>query len=91
MRVPQSSIVQTVSFLIAVSLGSLSARAQYGGGTGEPNDPYLLYTPEHLNTIGAEPNDWDKHFKLMADLDLSAYENGEFNICGPMVHWRLRR
>ena len=44
---------------------------KYGGGTGEPNDPYLIYTTEHLNALGAEPNDYDKHFKLMADIDLS--------------------
>jgi len=46
---------------------------KYGGGTGEPNDPYLIYTAEHLNALGAEPNDYDKHFKLMADIDLSGY------------------
>jgi rhodanese-related sulfurtransferase len=44
--------------------------SKYGGGTGEPNDPYLIYTAEQLNAIGAEPNDWDKSFKLMADIDL---------------------
>jgi len=47
--------------------------AKYGGGTGEPNDPYLIHTAEHLNALGAEPNDYDKHFKLMADIDLSGY------------------
>jgi len=47
--------------------------AKYGGGTGEPNDPFLIYTAEHLNNIGAEPEDWDKHFKLKADIDLSEY------------------
>jgi len=47
--------------------------AKYGGGTGEPNEPYLIYTAEHLNAIGTEPNDWDKHFRLMADIDLSGY------------------
>jgi hypothetical protein len=46
---------------------------RYGGGTGEPNDPHLSYTAEHLNALGAEPNDYDKHFKLMADIDLSGY------------------
>jgi len=49
------------------------AAKKYDGGTGEPNDPYLIYTAEHLNTIGTEPNDLDKHFKLMADIDLSGY------------------
>jgi len=24
---------------------------KYGGGTGEPNDPYLIYTAEHLNEL----------------------------------------
>jgi rhodanese-related sulfurtransferase len=46
---------------------------KYGGGTGEPNDPYLIYTAEHLNTIGTEPNDWEKHFRLMADIDLAGF------------------
>jgi hypothetical protein len=46
---------------------------KYGGGTGEPNDPYLIYTAEQMNSVGAEPNDWDGHFQLMADLDLSAF------------------
>ena len=46
---------------------------KYGGGSGEPNDPYLIYTAEHLNALGAEPNDYDKCFKLMADIDLSGY------------------
>ena len=68
---------------------SLDAVAQrkYGGGTGEPNDPYLIYTAEQMNTIGAEPNDWDKHFKLMADIDLSSYTGTDFNIIG---YWRSR-
>ena len=46
---------------------------KYGGGTGEPNDPYIIYTAEHMNTVGAEPNDWDKHFRLMADIDLCGF------------------
>jgi len=46
---------------------------KYGGGTGEPNDPYRIYTAEQLNAIGADPDDYDKHFKLMADIDLAGY------------------
>jgi hypothetical protein len=52
---------------------ALPAHAKYGGGTGEPNNPYLIYTAEQMNAIGADANDWDKHFKLMADIDLSSY------------------
>ncbi|MHC4111656.1 MAG: GLUG motif-containing protein [Planctomycetota bacterium] len=54
----------------------------YGGGTGQPNDPYLIYTAQQLNNIGSILSDWDKHFKLMADIDLSAYTSTEFNIIG---------
>jgi len=67
---------------------------KYGGGTGEPNDPYLIYTAEHLNALGAEPNDHDKHFKLMADVDLSGYEYDRA-VIAPTIsdandwkHWR---
>jgi len=55
---------------------------RYGGGTGEPNNPFLIYTAEHMNTIGTEPNDWDMHFKLMANIDLSEYKGTDFNIIG---------
>jgi hypothetical protein len=58
------------------------AQKKYAGGTGEQNNPYLIYTAEQMNSIGTEPNDWDKHFKLMADIDLSAYTGIEFNIIG---------
>ncbi len=59
-----------------------AALKKYGGGTGEPNDPYLIYTAGQMNAIGAEPNDWDKHFKLMADIDLSSYTGTNFYIIG---------
>lgn len=73
-----------VVFLLVFMLGLYTppAQAKYGGGTGEPNDPYLIYTAEQLNTIGTEPNDLDKHFRLMADIDLGIYTAGEFNVIG---------
>ncbi len=52
----------------------------FGGGTGHPGDPYLIYTAEHLNAIGANREHRDKHFALMADIDLSVYSETEFNI-----------
>ncbi len=45
----------------------------YSGGTGEPNDPYQIATAEDLIALGNEPNDYDKHFILTADIDLSGY------------------
>jgi hypothetical protein len=40
------------------------------GGTGEPNDPYRIATAEQLLAIGSDPNLLDKHFTLVADIDL---------------------
>ncbi len=72
-----------ISLLLAIiTLSAAASAAPYGGGTGEPNDPYLIYTPEQMNAIGAEPNDWGKCFKLMADIDVSRYRGEEFNIIG---------
>ena len=57
-------------------------RAKYGGGTGELNDPYLIYTDMHINAIGLHEEDFDKHFKLMADIDLGGLGEKDFNIIG---------
>jgi rhodanese-related sulfurtransferase len=44
--------------------------SKYGGGTGEPNDPYQIATFEDLMLLGKTPEDYDKHFILTADIDL---------------------
>ena len=66
----------------AVCLLCLPARAEYGGGTGLSGDPYLIYTAEQMNEIGTNREDWDKHFKLMADIDLGSYTGKSFKIIG---------
>src|SRR3989304_6188434 len=55
---------------------------QYGGGSGTEASPYLIYTADQLNAIGANSGHWAKSFKLMADIDLSAYKGTEFNRIG---------
>ena len=35
-----------------------------------------------MNALCAEPNDWDQHFQLTADIDLSAYEGTSFRMVG---------
>lgn len=59
--------------IFVACLITMPAQAKYGGGTGGVNDPYLIYTSEQMKAVGAEPNDWDKCFKLMADVDLSGF------------------
>jgi len=61
---------------------SINLGCTYGGGAGEPNDPYLIYTPEQMNAIGANPADWDNYFLLIGDIDLSNYTGTQFNIIG---------
>ncbi len=55
---------------------------QYGGGFGTANDPFRIYTAEDMQAIGADPNDWYKHFKLMDDIDLIAYSGTSYNVIG---------
>lgn len=56
--------------VVLVLVLSVSAFAQYSGGTGEPNDPYQIATATDLILLGETPDDYDKHFILIADIDL---------------------
>lgn len=68
------------SLTILISL-SVNIRAGiYSGGTGEPNDPYRIATPNDLNDIGNHPEDSNKCFIMTADIDLSGYTGTQFNI-----------
>ncbi len=49
---------------------SMAQAGTYSGGTGEPNNPYQIATAQDLIDLGNEPNDYDKHFILTADIDL---------------------
>jgi len=78
----KSRVVRAIPLLIAICLLSFPTYAQYGGGTGEPNDPYLIYTADQLDSIGVNPGDWPKHFRLMADIDLKDFGGSSFNLIG---------
>jgi hypothetical protein len=67
---------------ILVLLAGITAEAKYSGGTGEPNDPYLIAAAEDLNNIGNHTEDWDACFVLTNDVNLSAYTGTQFNIIG---------
>ncbi|MHC4337362.1 MAG: GLUG motif-containing protein [Planctomycetota bacterium] len=58
------------------------ADAKYGGGTGEPNNPYRIGTAEDLNDIGNHPEDWNSHFVMVNDVNLADYTGTEFNMIG---------
>lgn len=63
-------------------LYAIATPMHYSGGTGEPNNPYLIATPDDLNSIGLDPNDWDKHFKMIADINMAGITGDQFNIIG---------
>ena len=67
--------------LICVGVCSTSF-GQYGGGNGTSTAPNLIYTASQFNAIGAHTEDWDECFKLMADIDLSAYTGTQYNRIG---------
>jgi len=65
------SISCKVSLVVLVAVCGLTAPGYgFAGGTGEPNDPYQIATAEDLIGLGADPNLWDSHFVLVADIDL---------------------
>ena len=81
----KSSLWGKITILFVICFFSLPAQAKYGGGSGTPEDPYLIYDASQMNAIGADSNEWHKHFKLMADINLSSYTGTQFNIIG--INW----
>ncbi len=82
-----SSKISTLCFVILLILSSaVPSLAKYSGGTGEPNNPYLIGTPEDLNSIGLDANDWDKHFKMIADINMADINSNLFNMIG---YWQV--
>jgi hypothetical protein len=54
----------------------------YGDGSGTAADPYQIWTAKQMNAIGENSDDWDKHFILMDDIDMSIYSGTQYNIIG---------
>lgn len=43
----------------------------YTGGTGDRADPFLIETARDLFDLSSAPADWNKHFRLVSDIDLA--------------------
>jgi hypothetical protein len=56
--------------------------SDFVAGAGTEEEPYLIETGEQMNMVGVFWCEWNKHFKLTADIDLSAYTGTSFNIIG---------
>lgn len=76
----------TAQILIFTVIFCPATFGKYSGGTGEPNDPFLIATPNDLNSIGSDSNDWDKHFLMTVDINMAEYTGSQFNIIGNDVN-----
>ncbi|MEN6307420.1 MAG: GLUG motif-containing protein [Anaerohalosphaeraceae bacterium] len=74
--------VFVITIALALSLISFTQAATYGGGSGTAEDPYQIWTPQEMNTIGLNSGDWGSHFKLMTDIDMSIYTGTQYKIIG---------
>jgi The GLUG motif len=64
---------QSVVIVFVLCWSLVAAGQEFAGGTGVSGDPYRIATAEQLLRIGADPNLLEKHFVLIADIDLSDY------------------
>ena len=72
--------------VVLVGMVGTSFAGTYSGGTGTAEDPYQIGTAEDMQAIGTDPNNWDKHFVLIADIDLGQFDGKDgrekFNVIG---------
>lgn len=68
--------------VILICLLTAACLAKYSGGNGTAEEPYLIGTPNDLNAIGTDPNDWDKHFLMTADVNLADFNESNYQIIG---------
>jgi len=62
------------AFFAALGFSVYARAVDFAGGTGEPDDPYQIATAEQLIALGQDPNLYDKHFVLTAEIDLGNVE-----------------
>ena len=55
--------------ILVLWLCTAADAVDFAGGIGEPNDPYQIATAEQLIALGKDPNLYDRHFVLVADID----------------------
>jgi hypothetical protein len=58
--------------LVLAAAVCVGAKDAYGfaAGSGDPDNPYQIATAEQLLSIGSDPNLLNKHFVLVADIDM---------------------
>ncbi len=78
------SCYQWIAIALLLFISNPILHAQYAGGTGDPDDPYLIAEPNHLQHLSSTSTDWDMHFQLTDDIDLTGVAMtpiGDPNVC----------
>jgi hypothetical protein len=57
--------------VLSWQLGESLPLPDFSGGFGEPNNPYLISTPNDLSRIGHNPGLMNAHFKLTNDVNMA--------------------
>ncbi|MHC4098540.1 MAG: GLUG motif-containing protein [Planctomycetota bacterium] len=57
--------------VLSWQLGESLPLPDFSGGFGEPNNPYLISTPNDLSRIGHNPRLMNAHFKLTNDVNMA--------------------
>ncbi len=63
-------------FILAVTtflFSTIIFGGNYGGGTGDPNNPYQIWDANDIIEMSNTSEDWSRHFILMNDVDLSGF------------------
>jgi hypothetical protein len=74
-------VILTAVIVLVVSLSTFTHAAPYGG-SGTDENPYQIWTPHQMNSIGLNSGDWGKYFKLMDNIDMSIYTGTQYNLIG---------
>ncbi|MHC4757408.1 MAG: GLUG motif-containing protein, partial [Planctomycetota bacterium] len=60
-------------FAFLISNFTFCLAGTYSGGDGSASDPFRIATPNDLNEINNNQEDWDDHFVLTNDINMAAY------------------
>ena len=58
---------------LAVCIVFANVASAFDGGNGTANAPYRISTPEHLISIGSNEDLLDKHYIMIADVNMAGY------------------
>ncbi len=84
---PQTGLAPAI--VLVLSSCTAMWAIEFTGGTGELGDPYLIATAEQFVGMGQDPTLRDKHFALVADIDLDPFLPGRTVFEGAVVFWIL--